>query len=246
MLQIRSNAGWQFSLVGLGLVLAVPAVTRALAGSPGDASARNDALASSSWQLVGFQGGDGTELKPDDPAKYTLEFDGKNGVSVRLDCNRGRGSWTSSGRGQVQFGPLALTRAMCPPGSLHDQIVKQWAYIRSYVLRDGHLFLALMADGGIYEFAPRAVASALRSPVASREPIAWTCRPDDDTVRVTHYETQPALLLIERGGLTRPAFQVRAASGSRYEGDGVLFWEARGEATLKWMDREYTCTPAVP
>jgi para-nitrobenzyl esterase len=32
--------------------------------------------------------------------------------------------------------------------------VKQWATIRSYVIKDGHLFLALMADGGIYEFEP--------------------------------------------------------------------------------------------
>jgi len=31
--------------------------------------------------------------------------------------------------------------------------------MRSYVIRDGHLFLALMADGGIYEFAPLAVAA---------------------------------------------------------------------------------------
>jgi para-nitrobenzyl esterase len=32
--------------------------------------------------------------------------------------------------------------------------VKQWGFIRSYVVRDGHLFLSLMADGGIYEFEP--------------------------------------------------------------------------------------------
>jgi para-nitrobenzyl esterase len=32
--------------------------------------------------------------------------------------------------------------------------VKQWGNVRSYVIRDGHLFLALMADGGIYEFEP--------------------------------------------------------------------------------------------
>jgi para-nitrobenzyl esterase len=49
---------------------------------------------------------------------------------------------------------MAITRAMCPPGSLHDRIVKQLPYIRSYVIKDGHLFLSLMADGGIYEFEP--------------------------------------------------------------------------------------------
>jgi para-nitrobenzyl esterase len=73
---------------------------------------------------------------------------------ARIDCNRGRGSWKSSGPSQVAFGPLALTRAKCPPGSLHDQLIKQWPYVRSYILKDGHLFLSLMADGGIYEFEP--------------------------------------------------------------------------------------------
>ena len=39
-------------------------------------------------------------------------------------------------------------------GNLTDQMVKQWGYIRSYLIKDGHLFLSLMADGGIYEFEP--------------------------------------------------------------------------------------------
>jgi para-nitrobenzyl esterase len=47
---------------------------------------------------------------------------------------------------------------MCPPGSLHDQIVNHWEFVRSYILKDGHLFLSLMADGGIYEFEPIAGA----------------------------------------------------------------------------------------
>jgi para-nitrobenzyl esterase len=36
-------------------------------------------------------------------------------------------------------------------------MLKQWGNVRSYVIRDGHLFLALMADGGIYEFEPLAL-----------------------------------------------------------------------------------------
>ena len=49
---------------------------------------------------------------------------------------------------------MALTRAMCPPGSLHDHMVRQWPYVRSYVLKDGRLYLSLMADGGIFELEP--------------------------------------------------------------------------------------------
>jgi para-nitrobenzyl esterase len=113
-------------------------------------------LGGTSWQLVEFQGGDGKTLAPDDRAKYTLEFGGNGSLAARIDCNRGRGSWKSAGPGQLELGPLALTRAMCPPGSLHDHLVKQWAFIRSYVIRGGHLHLSLMADGGIYEFEPMA------------------------------------------------------------------------------------------
>ena len=54
----------------------------------------------------------------------------------------------------LELGPLALTRAACPPGSLHDQIVRQWPYVRSYILKEGRLYLSLMADGGIYEYEP--------------------------------------------------------------------------------------------
>jgi para-nitrobenzyl esterase len=114
------------------------------------------ALPGTTWQFVRFQGGDGGVQVPDDKAKYTVAFAADGGVNVRFDCNRGRGNWKSDWPGQLLFGPLALTRAMCPPGSLHDQFVKHWFYVRSYVLKDGRLYLSLMADGGIYEFEPLA------------------------------------------------------------------------------------------
>jgi hypothetical protein len=31
---------------------------------------------------------------------------------------------------------------------------KNWTYVRSFVIKSGHLFLSLMANGGTYEFAP--------------------------------------------------------------------------------------------
>jgi heat shock protein HslJ len=111
-------------------------------------------LEGTSWQLVRFQRGDGTVRAPDERSRYTIAFAAKGQLTARIDCNRGRGSWKSSGTSQIEFGPLALTRAQCPAGSMHDQIVTQWSAIRSYVLKDGHLFLALMADGGTYEFEP--------------------------------------------------------------------------------------------
>jgi para-nitrobenzyl esterase len=111
-------------------------------------------LAGTSWQLVKFQGGDGAVLVPDERPKYTVAFSVEGTVRLRVDCNRGSGSWQSPARNRIEFGPLALTRAMCPPGSLHDRIVNHWPYFRSYMIRNGHLYLSLMADGGVYEFEP--------------------------------------------------------------------------------------------
>ncbi len=93
-------------------------------------------------------------LEPGERAKYTFQFNADGVFATRIDCNRGRGSWTSSAPGRLEFGLMALTRAQCPPGSLHDQIVRQLPYVRSYLIRNGHLFLSLMADGGVYELEP--------------------------------------------------------------------------------------------
>ena len=111
-------------------------------------------LAGTSWQLVKFQGGDGSVVTPDEKAKYTVAFAADGTISMRIDCNRGRGGWKSAAPGQVEFGPMAITRAACPPESLHDHIVRRWPYVRSYVIKEGRLYLSLMADGGIYEFEP--------------------------------------------------------------------------------------------
>jgi heat shock protein HslJ len=128
------------------------AAGKRLAAFRAAASSVSGGLDGTSWQLVKFQGSDDRTLTPDDGAKYTIEFGGDGRLTARIDCNRGRGTWKAADASQLQLGPLALTRALCPPGSLHDQIVRQWANIRSYVIKDGHLFLTLMADGGLYEF----------------------------------------------------------------------------------------------
>jgi para-nitrobenzyl esterase len=107
-----------------------------------------------SWQLVKFQGGNGAVLTPDDKTKYTVAFANNGNVKVRFDCNRGRGEWILNGPNQLHFGPLDITRVVCPPGSMHDQLVRQWPFIRSYAVKGGHLYLSLAADGGSYEFEP--------------------------------------------------------------------------------------------
>lgn len=139
-------------------------------------SARDDVnaeLAGTNWQLVRFEGGDDTVLVPADGARYTLSFAADGRVAVRFDCNHGTGTWNSAGPSRLEFGPLMLTRALCPPGSLHDRIVTHWPYVRSYVLRDGRLYLSLFADGGIYEFKPACHESSFPATMARQVPIRY-------------------------------------------------------------------------
>jgi para-nitrobenzyl esterase len=114
------KSAWVRCLLLVALLLAIACSVRTPA-PPQDAAG---GLGGTSWQLVRFQGSDDKLLTPDEPAKYTIAFGTDAGVSARIDCNRGRGTWKSSGPNQLQVGPLALTRAMCPPGSLHDRMVK--------------------------------------------------------------------------------------------------------------------------
>jgi para-nitrobenzyl esterase len=121
---------------------------------PAASAATGDGLAGTSWRLVQIMSMDDTIYRPDDPSLYTLTFRGNGSVRVQADCNLGTGSWLSQSASQLQFGALAATQAACGPDSLHDRYMSQFQWVRSYVLKDGHLFLATMADGSIIEFEP--------------------------------------------------------------------------------------------
>ena len=127
---------------------------------PATAAPAAVSLAGSNWRLVEFRSSDDAigVIRPDDPAKYTMSLAGDGRVSMRLNCNRANGPWSSKASsqdsGSFTFGNLAMTRALCPPPSLDQQIARDAGYVRSYLLRGGNLYLNLMADGGTYVWAP--------------------------------------------------------------------------------------------
>lgn len=119
------------------------------------------------WRLVEFQSMDeatGT-LRPEDPSRYTMRLKEDGTVAMRLNCNQATGTWSaepsSEGTsGRFTFGPLAATWALCPPPSVDEHIVAHAEYVRSYLLKEGRLYLSLMADGGIYVWEPDTAASS--------------------------------------------------------------------------------------
>jgi heat shock protein HslJ len=139
---------------------AAPAASAATAVSPG-APSRPPALTATEWRLVELQSMDDAQgtTKPDDPSRYTMRLGEDGSVAMRLNCNRATGTFAATPgpdgtSGTLEFGPLAMTRALCPPPSLDERIAAQAPYVRSYLLRDGRLALSLMADGGIIIWEP--------------------------------------------------------------------------------------------
>ncbi len=108
-------------------------------------------LAHTAWQLVRIGQPDGTVVTPDEPSSYTLAFEADGRATLLIDCNRGNGTWTSAAPGRLAFGPIASTRAMCPPGSLHDAYLAQFERVTDYAIEDDHLFLRSGDDGAFME-----------------------------------------------------------------------------------------------
>jgi heat shock protein HslJ len=138
----------------LRAVVAALSITSAAAA--GCSSHQVIRLEDTSWQLVSIQSMDdrqGTTALPD-ASKFTVTFDKGGQAIFQLDCNRGKGTYTTEAAsdgtsGKLEFGPIAATRMLCPPPSLDNAVGKALAGVRSYLFRDDQLHMSQMADGGI-------------------------------------------------------------------------------------------------
>jgi len=145
-------------------------------------------LAATRWRLLDFQSMDdaiGT-VRPSNTHDYIMTLNADGSVAMKLNCNQANGQWqaapSNASSGSFSFGPLAVTRALCPSPSLDEQIARDSAYIRSYQLRDGELYLALMADAGIYHWEPDRFGDTQPIPYASPDnggPRNWVVGSDD-------------------------------------------------------------------
>ena len=157
--QVRSASGGRYAADGVSVWNKGDDILFERGSTKLNCRAAGGELVGSSWRLVEFQSSDDKTglVKPDDPSKYTLALGADGRASMRLNCNRGNGPWSSHANsvdsGSFSLGPLAVTRAICAPPSLDEKIARDSQYIRSYVLRDGRLYLNLMADGGTYVWA---------------------------------------------------------------------------------------------
>ncbi|HIK45643.1 MAG TPA: META domain-containing protein [Leptolyngbyaceae cyanobacterium M65_K2018_010] len=104
------------------------------------------------WKLQQIQYNDGKLLTANPPENYTVQFMGDGSVAVQADCNRGRGTFTTTDN-RLAVSGLATTRAACPPGSISNEFVAALGDSNSYFFRDGELFIEIKYDSGSMRFS---------------------------------------------------------------------------------------------
>jgi heat shock protein HslJ len=209
------------------------------------AAAAPSELAGSTWRLVRLQSSDDKVFTPEQAAVYTVEFGRDRRMSVVAGCNRGSGTWTTTPPSGLAFGPVATTRAMCPPKSMSARFLGDFQHMRSYVIVGGHLHISLLADGGIYEFVPEEeVAEEAPPGGASVAPVIFRCTDSTGArsrILATFSAGTPGRVTLTRGGKTASAPQVRSASGAKYEASGVMFWNKGRDAMVTWFGTALNC-----
>ena len=121
---------------------------------PPMAAAGDSQLTGSVWAWKEIVMSDGRRIKPDAPERYTLVFQPGGMVTVGADCNRGSASYLLNGAA-LSFGPMALTRAMCPTGSMDTEFTKGLGAVSGQSFKGNELVLTLRSDAGSMYFTPQ-------------------------------------------------------------------------------------------
>lgn len=148
----------------MSLVVAAASATVAVtvSGCAGPSPSTNPVdLTGTTWQLVTIESmapNEQPSLTVADPSKYTVTFGDDGQAGFRIDCNRGNSTWkveaAGPDSGSLRFGPIGVTKMMCPQPSDDSRVATALEWVRSYLVKDSKLHLSLEADSGIMQFEP--------------------------------------------------------------------------------------------
>lgn len=144
------------TLFTTGTLVAVAALTMTACGK----TPPTDPFVGTTWQLLSIESMSDEQPTTtiDDSQKYTVTFGDDGRAGFRVDCNRGNSTWkaeaAATDSGSLTFGPIALTKMMCPQPSSDAKVAAALGQVRSYLLSDGKLHLSMEADSGIMHWEP--------------------------------------------------------------------------------------------
>ena len=144
------------------IVYVLAASVAALGLSGCGAATASDPLTGTTWRLLGIDSMAPNEQPSttiDDPSKYTVTFGDDGQATFQVDCNRGSGSWkaeaAAADSGSLTFGPIDMTKMLCPQPSADTKVAAALGQVRSYLISDGKLHLSMQADSGIMNWEPQ-------------------------------------------------------------------------------------------
>lgn len=113
-------------------------------------------LEGTSWRLVDVEtSGTSTRLNEDLSSRHTITFEEDRAI-MQLDCNRGNGKWSAAmprdGDGTISFGPVAATRAYCPPPSFGEVLASELPKATDFTLTPETGRLIIRTDDVAYAF----------------------------------------------------------------------------------------------
>lgn len=111
-------------------------------------------LEDTNWQLLNMRVLGGFLFTPRDPSQYRLNFRSENRLTGTSDCNTITGSYFQESSG-FRFDPFVSTRKLCPPGSLHNNLVLILKDANEIEFRDGKMYMTNGYDGVELEFEKR-------------------------------------------------------------------------------------------
>lgn len=126
----------------------------AITGANGEVTTFSPVLAGITWQWVEFQSSDGSLVTPDPVDLHTMLIHPDGTVEINTPCAGGSGTGTFEGRTGFDVDLSGLDVSACPEDSPAALLMRDVDFATSYVIRNGHLYVALPMDGGIHEFAP--------------------------------------------------------------------------------------------
>jgi heat shock protein HslJ len=180
-------------------------------------------LADTRWQLVAIQSMDDAQgtTKIADPSQFTVHFGGDGRAAFRLDCNSGTGNYTlnpaaDGNSGAISFGPIAATRALCPPPHLDERVARDMAQVRGYLLKEGKLYLSLMADGGIYEWAPLHTAGTAEDKDRTVKPLRFAKGKSEASIRDRIVGRQYVDYQLQAAAGQRMRVSLKGSNGANY------------------------------
>lgn len=187
-----------------------------------------------------------------DGSNITLQFEAENRISGSTGCNRYFGG-AAYGTEEFIVSGTGSTRMACGPALMQQesQFLTALQDARRYEI-DGAFLLLFNGTGErrlkLIRTEPKAAAGNELLPQDRADPQTassqrYACN-DDMSVETQFVE--PDTLKVMLPDSEHILMLERAASGAKYSGDGVTFWNKGLEAMLKVDDVTYTCQIHAP